>query len=347
MKVTCFSSFTFAYLNRARVLYSTLRKFHPDWNLEALITDEPPPGFRFDPASEPFDQVVYAQDLGIPDFKAWLFKHDVVEVCTAVKGPFLHQACATDADVVIYLDPDTALFSSLSPLLELLAANDILLTPHLVDANTDHQAIFDNDLSASRTGIFNLGFVAVKAGGEGARFGQWWNDRLLEFCYDDIPTGLFVDQKWCDHVPALFDKVKVVRDPGYNVASWNLSQRQVAIGRDGAITVNGSPLRFWHFTKLGPTGDAMTKRYAGDNHAVYEIWRWYKEQVAAASEPAIPERYWAYGVYGDGTPIAKAHRLIWRDRADLRARFPDPFSVAGGGYLGWLMDEGLAERPAA
>ena len=43
MKVTCFSSFTFAYLNRARVLYSTLRKFHPDWNLVALITDEPPP----------------------------------------------------------------------------------------------------------------------------------------------------------------------------------------------------------------------------------------------------------------------------------------------------------------
>lgn len=347
MKVTCFSSFTFAYLNRARVLYSTLRKFHSDWNLVALITDEPPAGFRFNPASEPFDQVVYAEDLGIPDFKAWLFKHDVVEVCTAVKGPFLHQACATGADAVIYLDPDTALFSSLSPLLGWLENDDILLTPHLVDANTERQAIFDNDLSASRTGIFNLGFVAVKAGGEGARFGQWWNDRLLEFCYDDIPAGMFVDQKWCDHVPALFDRVKVVRDPGYNVASWNLSQRQVAIGKDGAITVNGQPLRFWHFTKLGPTGDAMTKRYAGENHAVYEIWRWYKDQVAAATEPAIPERYWAYGAYGDGTPIARAHRLVWRDRADLRERFPDPFSIEGGGYLGWLRNEGLAERSAA
>ncbi len=122
----------------------------------------------------------------------------MVEVCTAVKGPFLHQACASDAEVVIYLDPDTALFSSLSPLIDLLAHDDILLTPHLVDANTERQAIFDNDLSASRTGIFNLGFVAVKAGGEGARFGQWWNDRLLEYCYDDMLQGLFVDQKWCE-----------------------------------------------------------------------------------------------------------------------------------------------------
>ena len=116
MKVLCYSSFAFSYLNRARVLFQTLRRFHPEWELVALITDKPPPGFRFDPAREPFDRVVWAEDLGIPDFQAWLFKHDVVEVCTAVKGPFIHQACSSGADAVIYLDPDTALFASLSPL---------------------------------------------------------------------------------------------------------------------------------------------------------------------------------------------------------------------------------------
>lgn len=340
MKVVCFSSFTFSYLNRARVLFQTLKVHQPDWERVALITDAPPPGFRFDLAHEPFDRVVYAQDLGIPDFQAWLFKHDVVEVCTAVKGPFLHQTLSGGADAVVYLDPDTALFTSLAPLEEMLRADDILLTPHLLDANDELEAILDNDLSASRTGIFNLGFVMVKAGGEGARFGQWWNDRLLSFCYDDIPNGLFVDQRWCDHVPALFDKVKVVRDPGYNVASWNLSKRQVAVGQDGAITVNGHPLRFWHFTKLGPTGDAMTKRYAGDNHAVYEIWRWYKEEVAKTSDPVIPERYWAYEAFSDGTKIAKPHRVLYRARPDLQAAFPDPFEA--GGYLAWLANEGLA-----
>jgi hypothetical protein len=248
---------------------------------------------------------------------------------------------------VIYLDPDIALFASLDPILEQLDGSDILLTPHLLDPNTDRTAILDNDLSASRTGIFNLGFVAVRAAGEGARFAGWWNDRLLEFCYDDIPLGLFVDQKWCDHVPALFDKVRILRDPGCNVASWNLSQRQVEVGQDGVISVNGAPLRFWHFTKLGPTGDVMTKRYAGENHAVYEIWRWYREQVAAAGDALIPERYWAYGAYADGTRIEKSHRLVWRERTDLHALFPNPFSVEGGGYLAWLRDAGLAEKSAA
>lgn len=340
MKVLVYSSFTYSYLNRARVLFRSLRRFHPTWELVALITDHPPRGFQLDIEREDFDRVVLAEDLGIADFQSWMFKHDVVEACTAVKGPFLHQACASGADIVMYLDPDTALMSNLDPLIEMLEMNDILLTPHLVDPNDEHSAILDNDLSASRTGIFNLGFVAIRTRGEGARFAKWWNDRLLTYCYDDMPNGLFVDQRWCDHVPALFDRVKVVRDPGYNVASWNLSTRKIAISKAGDITVNGVPLRFWHFTKLGPTGDAMTKRYARNNFEVYEIWRWYKAAVDAMTEAAIPERFWAYDAFSDGTSIKKHHRVLYRDRADLQQKFPDPFDVSTEGYRAWLAAEG-------
>lgn len=339
MKVLCFSSFTFSYLNRARVLFASLRRFHPDWELVALITDAAPPGFRLDVAAEPFDRVVYASELGIPNFSSWLFKHDIVEVCTAVKGPFLHQACqAGGADAVIYLDPDTALLGSLSPLEAWLETDDILLTPHLLEPNDEPLAIEDNDVATLRTGIFNLGFAAVRTTGEGARFAKWWNDRLLTHCYDDIPNGLFVDQRWCDHVPALFDKVKIVRDPGYNVASWNLSRRKVSIEKDGAILVNGVPLRFWHFTKLGEVGDAMTRRYAGDNFPVYELWSWYRRQIAVTTEAVIPARWWAFGVYKDGQPIEKAHRLLYRGRADLQAEFPDPYAAGPAGFRAWLME---------
>jgi len=338
MKVLCFSSFTFSYLNRARVLFGSLRRFHPDWELTALITDEPPPGFALDLAAEPFDRVVYASELGIPNFASWLFKHDLVEVCTAVKGPFLLQACSSAADAVVYLDPDTALLESLAPLEAWLETDDVLLTPHLLDANDDPVAIEDNDVATLRTGIYNLGFVAVRTTGEGARFARWWNDRLLTHCYDDIPRGLFVDQRWCDHAPALFDKVKVLRDPGYNVASWNLSRRNVSVEKDGRILVNGATLRFWHFTKLGELGDAMTRRYAGDNFAVYEIWSWYKRQVAAATDPAISSRWWAYGVYRDGRPIERAHRLLYRARPDLQAAYPDPFGAGPNSFQAQLAE---------
>ena len=341
MKVLCYSSFTFSYLNRARVLFQTVKRFHPDWETVALMTDRAPPGFVFDIEKEPFDRVVWAQDLGVANFDGWLFKHDVVEISTAVKGPFIHQACGWGSDAVIYLDPDTALFASLEPLERWLEDYDILLTPHLIDPNDDPVAIQDNDMSASRTGIFNLGFVAIRTTGEGLRFAKWWSDRLQNYCYDDMANGIFVDQKWCDHVPALFDKVKVVRDAGYNVASWNLSRRRVEIDKAGAITVNGSPLRFWHFTKLGPLGDTMTKRYAGDRYPVYEIWNWYKDRVANASEAGIPERWWAYQSYDDGAPIERGHRLLYRHRADLQTAFPNPFATGDGSFRQWLDREGL------
>ena len=109
------------------------------------------------------------------------------------------------------------------------------------------------------------------------------------------------------------------------------------------VTVNGAPLRFWHFTKLGPMGDAMTKKYGAENFPVYEIWGWYKRQVAAATDAAIPPKWWAHATYSDGSPIEKLHRDVWRVRPDLWAACPDPFDAGpnaeGGGYRQWLEGE--------
>jgi hypothetical protein len=336
MKVLCFSSFTFSYLNRARVLYRSLRRHHPDWELVALIVDRPPKGIVLDLAAEDFDRIVYADDLEMEDVEAWLFRHDIVEACTAVKGPFLRQACDMGADAVIYLDPDTALLNPLDTVLEALEDHDGVLTPHLLEPEESLMAILDNELATLRTGIFNLGFLAIRTTAGGRRFAAWWADRLSRFCYDDIPAGLFVDQRWCDHIPAFFPTFHVLRDPGCNVASWNLSGRTVGIDWSGQVTVNGAPLRFWHFTKLGPIGDTMTRRYAGANFEVHEIWNWYRREIAVATDPRIPAGYWHYGRYADGAPIEAEHRRLYRTREDLQAAFPDPFASGPGAYQAWL-----------
>jgi hypothetical protein len=347
MKVLCWTSFTFAYLDRARVLFHSLRQHHPDWVLTALMTDAPPPGFVFDPADEPFDHLVWAKDLGIPDYERFLFQHDVVEMCTAVKGPFLHKVCTDPSfghgtDLAVYLDPDTAVFAPLDPVIERLAASQIVLTPHLASPEVKPDGVRDNEMSALRTGIYNLGFVAIRTSGEGARFAAWWASRLLERCYDEIPLGVFTDQRWCDQVPVLFDGVAILRDPGFNVASWNISRRPVDIRCDGVITAGGSVLRFWHFTKLGPVGEAMTRRYAGDNFQVYEIWNWYVRRIADCRAAGLPSGWWAYGTYEDGRTISKAARRRYRDDALLRARFPRPFASGSGSLQAYLEE---VERP--
>lgn len=347
MKVLCYSSFTFAYLNRARVLFRSLRRHHPEWRLVALITDAPPPGADIDLAGEDFDEVVWHTDLSIPRLRGWLFGHDVVEACTAVKGPYADLICKQGGyDAIVYLDPDTALFARLDPVMDLLARHDGVLTPHLLDPEDQSQAIVDNEVATLSTGIFNLGFLAIRTDGQGAAFARWWADRLLVYCHDDIPRGLFVDQRWCDHVPAFFPGFAILRDPGFNVASWNLSRRKVSIDWSGQVLVNGAPLRFWHFTKLGALGDSMTRRYAGSNYPVYEIWNWYRRQIEAASDPRLPGGYWAFATYADGQAIEKSHREIYRRRPDFLDRFPDPFTSGEGSFQAWLQQQSMAAGAA-
>src|SRR5205807_5723505 len=136
-----------------------------------------------------------------------------VELCTAVKGPFLDQLCSEGYEKIIYLDPDTCVFNSLRDVEELLDRYDIILTPHQLTPDNEPGAIVDNEIMSLATGIYNLWFIAVSTRSEARRFAAWWSRRLLLFCRDDIPRGLFVDQRWCDHVPSFFENVHVLRDP--------------------------------------------------------------------------------------------------------------------------------------
>ena len=330
----CYSSFTYSYLSRARVLLESVRRVHPDWAMWAVVVDEAPEGVDEAAALAGFDGVLKVAELGVPGVMSWLFQHDVVEACTAVKGAAMVRLLERGAGRVVYFDPDIALFNPV----EGLDRGSIVLTPHQLEPNDDRQAIIDNEMAALVYGVFNLGFVAVNNDAEGRAFAAWWAERLYQACFDDTARGIFTDQKYCDLAPALFGGVHVLRDPGCNVASWNLSRRRLAFDAQGGLTVNGSALKFYHFTKIGGAGDVMTDRYGAGNTEVFEVWHWYKRRERALRLAGIPDGYWRYGRFADGTAISGEMRRLFRDRADLQAAFGDPF-VEFIGYVRGKMPE--------
>jgi hypothetical protein len=318
------------------VLAETLRHFNPEWRLTAFISDRKPEELEHIDLSDYFDDVVHIDELDLPP--AWIFKHDVVELCTAVKGRALRMLLEAGADRVFYLDPDIAVFSDLSSLEQELDANNVLLTPHQLAPDWTDHAIQDNEVCSLKHGTFNLGFVGVRNNGAGRAFAHWWESRLMTLCYDDIPAGLFTDQRWCDLAPCFFDGVKVHKDPGCNVSSWNLSTRTISDSDDGKILVNGRPLKFYHFSKLGELGFTMTTRYAGNSVSVYSLWYWYNDKVDAITRDLAGSKfeltkYWYYGKFSDGkSPIPKSARVLYRHRVDLQALFADPFEEE---FLRW------------
>jgi hypothetical protein len=340
----CFTSFTFAYLSRARVMAQTVKAAHPDWSVWALLVDTPPPELNTAEALAPFDRVVRADELDIPRFHGWMFKHDLVEACTAVKGTMfralLEAGCAQGgADKIIYLDPDIAVFHPLTDIERRLDGASIVLTPHQLAPNATSSAVRDNELTSLRYGIYNLGFCAVRNDTHGRAFAQWWAEMTYQACYDDPANGIFTDQKYCDIVPALFDGVHIERDPGCNVASWNLSRRRLHFTAQGALMVNDAPLKFYHFTKIGGVGDLMTDLYAGDNVAVYEVVNWYKRAVRRNSIPVADACPWRYGKFDNNEEVPRALRLLWRARPDLAACHEDPFRTEGDSFYAWARRE--------
>lgn len=338
--VHLYTSFTYAYLQRARVLAESVRRTHPDWTLWAVMVDRPPEGFDDTAWQGEFDHVLDASTLYDATWKNWIFRHDIVEACTAVKGDALLHILRSGADKVIYLDPDIAVFHDLGDIVSGLDTSSIMLTPHQIEPNVTTSEIVDNEITSMKYGIYNLGFLAVRNDADGVKMAEWWASCLRHACYDDVANGIFTDQKYCDHVPGLFGNVRIIRDPGYNVASWNLSRRHIKIGADGDIMINGEyPLRFYHFTKINSEGDVMTDRYARGHLDVFEIWNWYKRSISDKELPDIPKRYWSYAHFEDGTPIPKAARVLFRTREDLQAAFGNPFAAGDGSYLAWLKSE--------
>jgi hypothetical protein len=326
MKIVFFTSITSNYLPKAAVLADSLRKHRPESLFYVLLCDTVPAELlRF---SNHFDRVLTLDELELPapNMEQWIFKHTVVELCTAVKGLFLVQALEKfQADAVVYFDPDIVVLDSLTELEALLDAHSVIVTPHLVEPDCSLTAIWDNEVCSLKHGVFNLGFLAVCNSPEGRRFAQWWRDRLVEFCYDDIPNGLFTDQRWMDLAPCLFGNFYILRDKTYNVATWNLSHRKVEKGAQGRLCIDGSPVKFFHFSGFD-SGDQLTmlKKYGQHSPALFELREWYMRELERGGQSQFGNLPWSYDFFSNGKRILREHREVYRSRQDLMKAFPEP-----------------------
>ena len=146
----------------------------------------------------------------------------------------------------------------------------------------------------------------MRADDEGRRFLEWWRHRLLHFCYDDVPGGLFTDQRWADLVPAFFPGAGIVREPQYNVAPWNVSRRRAEGAAPYNILIDGKPLAFFHFSGLDSgANEGMLKRYGADSPVLFQLREWYLAECERMGQSREGKRPCAYGFYEDGTPVPR------------------------------------------
>ncbi|MDR2148972.1 MAG: hypothetical protein LBE91_21230 [Tannerella sp.] len=276
------------YLAQAKVLIDSIIEHSTDIKLYIGLCDE---------KSDKVDysvfncEVIVAKEIGIENFDSLWKKYDIIELCTSIKASFFKYLMDKNpnADFIYYFDPDICTYQSLNVLNNEFEDNtDILLTPHIItpiplDGKIPGENAFLN------CGIYNLGFLGLRVlSPNSKKLLDWWEKRTLTMGFNKTQEGLFVDQIWINLVPLYFEKVKITKKMGYNVAPWNLHERHniTKISDGNYIMPDNSKFVFYHFSsykyKLPNLLSVYYNRYTFENiPQLVELYETYHNKLIA------------------------------------------------------------------
>ena len=325
------------YLAQARTFAKSFLEHEPRCRLYLLVVDRLPPDVELGFAAT----VIDPDELGITDFYELCFKYGVVELSTAVKPYVLaHLMHQHGEDEVAYFDPDILVLRPLPELRAALEQGGIVLTPHtLRPVPLDGKRPSEQDIMIS--GAYNLGFIALRRSADAEALLAWWQERLHDGCRIDVANGLFTDQRWIDLAPSLFPSTHILRDPGYNVAFWNLHERQLTLA-DGRFLVNGAPAAFCHISGFDPETPRQLSKHQNRTDVApgTALAALLERYVELLRDNGYDETHaWDYG-YDRFDNGVRAHTLLRQiylnlGREDRRA-FGDPFRTRGeGSFFDW------------
>lgn len=335
------------YLAHARVLAASFLETHPGGECFVLITDDEQRAF--DDRAEPF-RCLRLHEVGFAarDIETLAGIYDVIELATAVKPQFLRWLLSTGRDSAVYLDPDVKVFGDLEEAIRLARSHGIVLTPHtMVPVPRDDRQI--TALEILRAGMFNLGFIAI--GRSAMPFLEWWWDNTRRDALVDPARMLFTDQRWIDFVPCLFEH-HILRDPGWNVAYWNLHGRDM-IWTSGRYEVNRVRLRFFHFSGFDHRQPHLLSRHQGnaprillsEHPAVARACAEYVADLERAGIDATSRLEYGWARLPSGVTLNRHIRRLYRTAllAHERQRGPEPVhpfdTQRAGQFIDWLNEQ--------
>jgi len=223
---------TISHIFKAYALADSLQEF--GFRLNILLVDCE----DVSNINPPIDVKLYnLEHLGSEQGKKLIskYKGNLDKLRWGLKAVFL-ECLLKENNQVIYVDNDIHFFQSPEVYFKELETQSLLLTPHFYPSAAD---IHQNWLEANfKVGLYNAGFIAVNINGIEAL--HWWANCCLYNIKKSYWRGLFDDQKYLDLLPILFEKVKLIKQRGANLAGWNYK----------VLQPKNSEVTFIHFAEL-------------------------------------------------------------------------------------------------
>lgn len=357
MSVVVFTICARNYIGLARVLQRSIAQHGPEIDFRIYVAD--------DDGSQDTDEAIISAACALQaiippvEYANMAFMYDITEFCTSIKAACFQHAFAAGYQTCIYMDPDIFVVSDMGQVLEALRERNILMTPHLCMAAVGEGPRADSGILA--TGVYNLGFLALRDGSTTRRFLAWWHQRLRTQAFNDHYKALYTDQRWMDFVPALFpaEAVRVWRHLGCNVAPWNYHERRI-VQQDGHLTVRpratdgyacgrDDPLIFLHFSGfdfrriLDGTFDQLNLANAPSYDDVTPLYDLYGAAIRAEAEEmsGYLAHPYGFGTFADGSTILPSHRRLFRVWRERNGDAAAPFATGPHSFHDALKHRGL------
>jgi hypothetical protein len=278
---------------------------------------------------------------------------------TGATKPRLIRMLAAHGEPVIYLDADSWVHASLSPVAELVERHDLVFSAHSLDP---HPLVGERSAEQlfAADGPINTGLLGATAAAE--PFLEWWRERTARHSVFDRWHGLFQEQGWVTAALTLFPH-HLLRDRGCNVMGWNLQDRDVEWDGDTPM-IDGGPLRHFHFVYgfraddpdvLAPAQRDPTSEAAAlwpgldDRPGVARLCREYAERLLAAGWRTARAQPHRFERPLDGSPLDQWMRDRYRSaliRAESagEAEPPNPFTHGADTFRDWVETAPPPER---
>jgi hypothetical protein len=278
-----FSIITKSYWAHLQTTAASIARFHPDFKYNVLIIDDVY-GFA-DFTKDSRFSFFRPEDFISHQLLLKLYKENSpFELSCIFKAKFAQYLFTKkNFEKLVYLDVDLFFYQPITPFLNDLEQFNIIITPHLLTpkANPAKEGIWLEAFQIG-TGLYNMGFFGLRKSAETLSFLSWWDERTSFRCRRDLGHGMFDDQSWIDPVPIIFDSVKVFKDPGYNVANWNLYERNL-VKKNNSFFVDDIPLTFFHFSQANVLQETHLTNYRDlllkSNSALEQLFLLYKEAL--------------------------------------------------------------------
>ena len=321
---------------------------HPEFQAFLLLVDGKPEDAEIFPEGH----VVLLDDLNLHDAGWYAAKFTAAEFSNALK-PCLLQYLSAGVDKVIYLDCDIVVFSHLTEMLDELATHDLVLIPHMMTPPDRPEQFWTRPSRADtfNAGLINAGCFGIRPARCADFLSTWEQMNLAPGAFYE-PAGYQTDQQHLNWALVAMAGVTVLRDNRYNVAYWNLHERNLrsdvsssgsALDARPRFHVDDRPLGFFHFSGYDIFDRQRISRHDG-RHSVYnlpaiaEILNWYSDEILSCPSAGLMHESYGFDRLANGLPLNGFVRGILKKHEAWIPRF-DGRSVAGADALcGFLMD---------